>query len=287
MALRKIIVGFDGAPSSVVALDTAVRLSNRHKARLLGVAIEDERRFVHSSFLESLAIATGLIPNIPSPLPPDEMLETIEKVERESADLEKAFSARLKKEEIQFEFIVERDNVVDALSEHAKGADLLCLGRAGAHVAIREVEDSSSLQAISKIVPTPILATTSERCALQTVVLGFDGSNASYRTLKFVIEVAESSPDTKIFLTTVCSGATEAESIQAPAIEYLNSCRLPFETKHLSGNPGDELVELATDLSADLLAVGAFSSGLISEAINGGTTQAVIERAPNAILLVP
>ena len=284
MTVRKILVGFDGSRSARSALDCAVALAARHKARVLGMVIEDERRFVKLSFLESIAVSTGLTPNIPSPLPPVEMFDAIERIEQESSELEAQFYAALRQQNLEGEFLIERSNVAASLTKHGNGADLICLGRSGAHVGLPKVQPGSSLHAVAKNCSSPILATAAMTSQLNSIFVAFDGSDASHRALRASIELL-AGPHSKIFLATIASTPTEVERIQTPALEYLSETKTHFESLSASGNPSDELLHLISTISPEVVAVGAFSSGLLREVLKGSTTEAVLSETKNAILL--
>ena len=116
----------------------------------------------------------------------------------------------------------------------------------------------------------------------ERVVLGYDGSAGAEAALAYTSKVAQH--------LNVPVLALNAQEDEAAAQKQLDTARaraaregLQLETEYRYGNPTDAI--LSATHEGDLLAIGAFGSGRLTEFFRGSTTASVVRRANVPVLL--
>jgi nucleotide-binding universal stress UspA family protein len=115
----------------------------------------------------------------------------------------------------------------------------------------------------------------------RTIVVGYDGSDASRRALDAAADLVGYG-STLAVVHVRCAGAPVGETVGL-ARERLLERQIPARYLEPSGHPATEIVEAARAVSADLVVVGRRSA---LERVLGSVSSAVVRRAPCDVLVV-
>jgi nucleotide-binding universal stress UspA family protein len=148
--------------------------------------------------------------------------------------------------------------------------------------------------------------------AMKTIVVGYDGSEASELALERVVELARALKAKVIVTSVETPVATEAalagggsllpvpvvdtelqqrkhaerERLLVRARGYFEKHGIPAEVAAPFGPPIDEIIEVADQNGADLIVVGTDEPGLLERLFRGGVSQGVARKAHCDVLIV-
>jgi nucleotide-binding universal stress UspA family protein len=140
---------------------------------------------------------------------------------------------------------------------------------------------------------------------MATIVIGADGSRASWDATALGLQFAESRGDRVVIVTAwppvhdlgLIESVFDADlmdfqhgrarRIADEAAACARSRGLEVETIVRPGTPADEICQAARECEAELIVVGAHGWGPIHGLMRGSVTNAVLHRAPCAVLAGP
>ena len=285
--IRRILVAFDGSPSSEAALSIAGSLAGLTDAELIGLFVEDQSRFMHISLGAAVLQNAVGEPMIPMPLPPEDLIAAEEEVEEESKALYELFQDRCQTAKVRGRFLSLHGIPEEVISGRAKSVDFVVLGNCGrSSLQLGFQHSAVTVNGLLRATTRPVLVVPEEALGESRLVIAYDGSAASERALRAAAEFAEISEMEAVHLFTIAGSDEEALEIQSPALEYLTAYGLEVIANHEKGRVGDEILRYADQVDASVIALGAFGANRIREAIFGSTTDAVLKGARAAVLLV-
>jgi nucleotide-binding universal stress UspA family protein len=139
----------------------------------------------------------------------------------------------------------------------------------------------------------PIRAAGGRAPAARTVVVGYDGSDASRRALRRAAELAGAGGHVAVVTATHQPTPLEADApldealhLLAESATYLDREDVRVSTRIDEREPVEALVEVARRLEADVIVVGARGDDYISRALRGSVGQRLVTRAPCDLLVV-
>lgn len=119
------------------------------------------------------------------------------------------------------------------------------------------------------------------------VLLGVGGSSLSYRALEETIERAAEAGDD---LTVAVFGNEEVdvtqEEVEQRVRETLSEAEFSAEIRHIEGNPGAELVEIANSESYDRIVLGSGKRSPLGKIQLGSVAEFVLLNAQTPVTLV-
>jgi nucleotide-binding universal stress UspA family protein len=140
---------------------------------------------------------------------------------------------------------------------------------------------------------------------MATIVIGTDGSQASWDAAELGMQFAEARGDRVVIVTAwppvhdlgIADAIFDtdlmdfrhgrATRIVDEAAARASSRGLEVETVVAPGSPADEICRVASERAAELIVVGAHGWGPIHGLMRGSVTNAVLQRAPCAVLAGP
>ncbi len=170
-----------------------------------------------------------------------------------------------------------------AILERADAETLSVLGREG---EAAELGDDSRLGSVAERVVRraegAVLLVPRHFIKPERVVLGYDGSAGAEAALTYALEVAR-----HLNVPVLALSAQEDEAAAQKQLEKVRARAaqggLRLETEYRYGNPTEAI--LSATHEGDLLAIGAFGSGRLTEFFRGSTTSSVVRRANVPVLL--
>ncbi len=136
---------------------------------------------------------------------------------------------------------------------------------------------------------------------MKTIVVGYDGSEASGRALSRVADLAAAFGSTVIVTSVapVMTGTSHGggsvdptdppeahESLLDSAKQILADRGVPAEVVLAMGDPADAIVQLAEERGADLIAVGTREPGLLERLLGHSVSSSVQRHAHCDVLIV-
>lgn len=177
------------------------------------------------------------------------------------------------------------------LSERAGASDLVVLGRQGDGAQQnRSSRLGSVVERVIRHAQGAVLVTPAEFLEPQRLLLAYDGSDEAIGALPYAVAFAE-----RLGLPLL---AVSVDDDEAVAEAHLGAVR-DFISQHAQGlsldtslNPNTEVLRgepteaiLAAVRSGDVLAIGAFGEGRLTEFFRGSTTEALLRAAEVPVLL--
>lgn len=284
--IKSIVVALDGSPSSLAALAEAVSWAERLQAELRGVFVEDEQRF---SYYPVGASVEEEVP-VPVPLPEDELAQVNEAVRAEGAELANAFEDAVKGKSFRHSFTRIRGDVNGILTEEARAADLVVIGRRGRGLAERESEGTEPGPTSETLIHDalrPVLVVPSEPKSSGRVVFAYDGSKGVQRVIVPGTELAaaKQAPVTAITIGDDPEHGQKLRNVLARHWEP-HGIKGKFEYLQRKGSISRIIAEYVEQQDAGLLVMGAFGHNPIRELLFGSTTLKVLSSVSCPVLLM-
>ncbi|GLB60971.1 universal stress protein [Cytobacillus sp. NCCP-133] len=134
------------------------------------------------------------------------------------------------------------------------------------------------------------------------ILLAFDGSEHSFRTVAKAIDIAKLTQDSKVEVLYVLSDETsksevinlwEAEGIKEDRLERFKLAEeaaaqngIDYEIKFLRGEPEEKIVQYANENSIDMIIMGSRGLNPFQSMILGSVSHKVMKRATCPVMVV-
>lgn len=281
---KKILVGYDDSPSSKAALAEAGCLAKRQGASLIVVnaVYSDEEEF-----------------GVPAARP-EERMKLGENFCRVAGGLV-TDACGIKAEELVCEG--EPPQVILNAAREKK-ADLIALGTRGRKGLKRLIMGSVTARVVVEA-PCEVLVVKKGNGpnpgVYGKILVPYDGSGASEKALARACEFSKGGSKVRVlyvipryqemveFIETDAIRRRlreEAEKIIARAAGEASRAAAAVETAIREGNPGDEILKMAADLGAELIAMGTSGWRGVNKALIGSTAERVISQSACPVLVI-
>lgn len=183
--------------------------------------------------------------------------------------------------------LMRHDTMVDCLIATESSSRLFVLGKRGEGHTEHHGFIGSQLERFLRVVHRPALVVQQSFTAPQRFMLAFDGSPTMIKNIQTVAQ----SPLLKglpcHLIKVVKQQATETELVAlAQAQAELEQAGFAVTSSILQGQPEDTLEQYAKVQQIDLMVMGAYGHSRIRQLVLGSTTQAVLQRARVAVLVL-
>lgn len=126
--------------------------------------------------------------------------------------------------------------------------------------------------------------------SLQAVRKGMDLVGAGLRAEIALVHVQEAASLLELATNDaddIATAAVEAgEHLMGPAMELLDAQGVGYTTEVVLGEPASVLVDMAEEMDADLVIIGARGMGAIQSVLVGSVSKALVTRCPKPVLVV-
>lgn len=281
--IKRILVALDPDADTPVATETAIRIATRCGATLTGIALIDREAIDEDT-------AGG---GIGSMYFAEKMRERITAETRVKAQaLVQAFGEQVDAAGVEHTGDrVGEDGLVASLVDEMRTHDLLIAGRES-HFYYKDPERRTHTMA--KVVETGAAATLlvgAEEPHVRRVLVAYDGSTASSRTLQKFAHLSPFGLTIEVEIVHVRDGSADArlasDYLTGAARDYLVAHG--YTTVHTTGlegsKPADAILEHAATTHADLIVSGAYAKTGVKRWLLGSSATTLLEKATLPLFL--
>lgn len=284
--IKSILAALDGSEESIAGLRQAVSWAERLDAELRAVYVQDQRRFVT---FPTYSDSEGAVPKA-IPLQGEALAEAEAEAAKEEAELRAAYSQAVKGHTVRGEMTVLRGWVENTLVREAHAVDLVVLGKRGRGLDASGTDAGPTTETLIHEALRPVLVVPAGATGNGRVLLPFDGSRGVQRVIVPGVRLAAALQATVTVLT-LADSVAQGEDIQAPLRAYLKSHGVQADFRVLQGRDterrtGQLVLEMADEIQAGLIMMGAFSVGPIKEFFVGSVTRTVLNGAHCPVLMM-
>jgi nucleotide-binding universal stress UspA family protein len=275
--IRNILVALDGSQHADGALEYALWLASRLKARLTGVHVIDIVS-IEGSFLHDVSGSLGFEPYLDFS---SKMREALHERGRAILDL---FKARCADRGVQCDTALPLGVVANEICDLARTADLVVLGNRGVNEQFSTGLLGGTTESVARKSPKPVLVCPAEFREVTRPLLAYDGSQRASAAMHTAAEVT-SALGLPLTVLHVARNGGDGESVLAEARRYLAAYDVPVEYKVLTGPPHQVIVDTLATGPHDILFIGAYGHSRIIEMVLGSTTEYVLRNSPAPVFL--
>jgi len=276
--IKTILVGLDGSQHADAALEHALWLAERVKARVLGLHVLDIVA-IEGSFLHDVSGSLGFEPYLDFS---SKMREAL--TERGQVVLE-TFRARCAARGVACDTAMPVGIVANELCDQARTADVVVVGHRGVNEQFTTGLLGSTTESVARKSPKPVLVTPLAFTPITKPILAYDGSQRASAAMHAAAEVASA---LQLPLTVLHVGrdeSSDAERVLGEARRYLEAADVAITLRNVTGPPHERIIEALRDGGHDLLFIGAYGHARLIEMVLGSTTEFVLRNAPCPVFL--
>ena len=276
---KTILLGTDGSAGAAAATRSAVWLAGQLHARLVALHIMDIR-ILEGPLLADIAGALGAQP-YPALVARVKQFQT----ERATTILE-AVAKICRDQGVACECVHQTGGLLQTLLQHEPPADLVVLGQRGEHAQWHAELLGASLERLVRGSTKPCLVVPENCQTPQNILIAHDGSAESTKALHLGLQLA-SALKTGVTLVTACprEQADAAAKILQAAQALAQVRGLAAHAQLIHDNAENAILQVAGELPAGLIVMGAYGHTRIREWILGSTTSHVLRQARIPVLL--
>ena len=281
--IKKILIALDPDQDTSVATRYAIRFASKDDIRLTGLAVVDTHQI-------AAEIGGGGIGTI---YYQDSLRQHLSTEARKTAkNLTMAFIDAVEKANLQHSEQVEEGVPFERIIEDMKYHDLLIIGKSPHFFYSKPERKDRTLARVVKRGVAPVLIVGNEYTEVKRILLAYDGSDASARTMQRFAQLQPFGLDIELDIVHVRSGETdievdESELLVGLAADFMEAHGFR-KTKKLSlpEGPSDErLLDYVRHAAIDLVVAGAHSVSAMRRITFGSTTYAFLEDGDTALFL--
>ena len=273
--IKRILVGLAGTPYTDVAIQQAVELARANHAELTGVTIVDAKRLASIGPVPIGAEDVGI------ELREHRLQVTSEHVEQVVA----AFETACTEAGVPHSVHREEGDAFKLMLSYSRYHDLTVCGLRSIFEYYFEDEESTDL--LGRLVGggvRPILAVAREFRPVRRVLVAYNGSRASAKTLRQFIQLRPW-PELTMRIATFAGADEEPEGLLGSAADYCRAHGLDPEVGHVPGQAKDQLLPHAAEWEADLIVMGNSRRSFVMRKLFGETALHMMQNADRPLFL--
>ena len=272
--LKSVLVAVDGTKSSDVAENTSINLCKQYGAQLSGVALLER---------PMIAIPTSTMGADFLFIEDKRQAAVLHKIDERSESLLKNLESKCVEQGLAYTSVHPTVPINRLLAFEAESHDLTIIGHS---TTFDQGDDETSDVALdlARQGRRPVVITPDNQPSDGKVVIGFDGSNSSSRTLQlFVLLGLYKSHDVEVIC--IDEDVEKAKALVQWAGTFLQHHGIdPVEKAIPEKNAASDIL-LEHAEGASMLVIGAFGNRSIRELIFGSTTNRILRACPVPIFL--
>lgn len=277
--IKKILVALDLDLDTPVATRYAIEIARRYNASITGLAVVDTEHIAS----ESRGGGIG------SMYYAEKMRKGLTQETRQRAqELLHEFGESVKDKDVKFVEHIKEGVPYEQIVDEMKYHDLFIVGKDPHFFYGHPKQRTQTLARVVKAIIGPALVVGEEYRTVDRVLVAYDGSPASARTMRRFVHHQPFGTGMKIDVLNIygSGGATASELLLRQALEYMQSHGFDAQPISRGGDhPGEEIVAYARAIDADLIVAGSHSVSKVSKMFFGSTTASLLDDIPVALYL--
>ncbi len=268
MAIKNILIHIDSSPSCKHRLDTAIQLSIQHDAKLSGIYVIPD--FPEPTYYEA-QISADIIAEIDK-----EALETAKLTQRKYIDIANKAGFSLTVD-------IAKGNLISVLDDYARFNDLLVLGQSNpdeSQVMSEALADNLVLEAGTPCLVVP--HTSSRQFAAKRILVAWNASREAARTLKDALPILRAADYVEVLLVNPPQHEADKDNAHGKSVSsFLIQHGIKPVVEVITDSkakPGDSIISRASEVSADIIVMGAYGHSRLREIILGGVTRKLLRQ---------
>ncbi len=277
--IKSILFCTDGSEYSGVAGDYAIWLAQKLDARIVALHVTDVR-LLEAPLLADLSGAIGAQPY-------QALLPQLQEMQKQRAGvILNAVADRCRKAGIACATLHRTGSLVENIADEEMRTELVVLGQRGEHAQAIGQFLGSSVERVVRRSIKPCLVTPAKFRELREVLMAYDGSAQSSKSLQVAIELCQTL-NLKLGIVTVVSAPPETGVTNAleDAVRTARDHGIEPLAETLVGHAEQQILECAERRQADLIVMGAYGHTRIRELMLGSTTSHVVRKSDVPVLL--
>lgn len=277
--IKSILFCTDGSEYSSVAGDYAIWLAQKLGARIVALHVTDVR-LLEAPLLADLSGAIGAQPY-------QALLPQLQEMQKQRAGvILDAIADRCRKAGISCATLHRTGSLVENIADEEMRTELVVLGQRGEHAQAIGQFLGSSVERVVRRSIKPCLVTPAKFRELRQMLMAYDGSAHSSKSLQVAIELCQAL-NLKLSIVTVVSAPSETGVTNAleDAVRTARDHGIEPSAETLVGHAEQQILEYAERRQTDLIVMGAYGHTRIRELILGSTTSHVIRKSDVPVLL--
>jgi nucleotide-binding universal stress UspA family protein len=270
--IKKILLGLGGTPYTTVAIQRAVKVAKHYGAEITGVTTISLNRLKGVGVEQKESAYTDM----------DRRTVTRELIEEAVSLFESACSAEGIKFQIKHEEMKDSFSLMISLARYH---DVMIFGlRSIFEYGISFEEPKDTLARLITAGVRPIIAISDKFRTVQRVLIAYDGSMESAKTMKQFMQL-RLWPDAKLKIVTFQKSEDKAHQLLYDASEYCRAHGFHVDHESNPGSPKDFLLPMATQWQADMIVLGNSARSLLMKRVLGETALHIIRNADRPLFL--
>lgn len=276
MTIRDVLVYVDDTPAGRTRVEAAVRLADRHQARIAGVFLRSE---FQGSFWAADAVTYAAAVDI------GRIIREHDQAVREACEQSRqSFEAMAGERSVTSEWLVVDGDTDGALINLARRFDLTVMPIKARPLLSENIVTAAGV-ALSSGGPVLALPDTGYSVELgRRIMIAWKNSRESARALRDAWPLLAAAQEVHVVCVSQDGELNPDGDLQRHFERHGILAKLIVTTAS-AVLPSDALRQEAAQLNADLIVMGAYGRARLSEVIFGGVTGELLARPPSAILL--
>jgi nucleotide-binding universal stress UspA family protein len=268
--IKKILLSIGGTPYTTVAIERAVQLAKRFDAEITGVIVISPDR------PKNVGVAQK--PTVPVN---DRIVVTKERIEQAVSAFESACAA----EGIRHDVKQKEKQTANQLISLSRYHDLMIFGlRAIFEYDISSEQPEDTLARLLSAGMGPIIAVSDKIRSIGKVLIAYDGSMESAKTMKRFVQLRLWS-DAMLKIVTFHKSEDKARQLLYDASEYCRAHGFHVEREYNPGLPKNLLISMAHLWQADMIVLASTEQSMLMKLILRETTLHIIRDADIPLFL--
>lgn len=282
--IKRILIALDPDQDTPIATKYAISLAKRFDASLTGLAVVDT----------SNIYPTAIVGEIDNTHHARNLWEELSEDSKQMAEkLLQSFEKTVKEEGVRYTTITKEGASYERIIEGMKYHDLLITGRDSHFFYNEPKKETKTLAKVVKYGVAPTLVILEDFKMVNKVLIAFDGSNPSARSLKSFVHLSPYGKDLEIELVFVNNTSKKKNGPTNSVLDYAESYLQEHGFKSIKKitlegtNPGDEILDYHKKIKPGLIVLGAHSVSAMKRLVFGSTTHDLITKTNSPLFLSP
>ncbi len=276
--LKRILVALDPDSDTPIATEYAAHIARRYEAVVTGLAVVD------MGSIEASSRGGG----IGSMYYAEKLREKLTAEARTTAQtLIENFERAVRGKDVAHVETVQEGVPFERIIEDMNYHDLLVIGKDPHFFYSHPKQETHTLARVVKNTVGPTLVVGTEYRPVERVLLAFDGSPASARTMREFAHLQPWGTDVQVQIIHIHKdGKAESELILQMAQAFLKAYGFPVQIQSLKGKEmAKEILEYSSQYNPDVILIGAHSRSKIKEIAFGSVTNTLLEHFPAPLFI--